>query len=705
MSKVTKKSPAKSAGAQPAAAQASKAQASKAQAPKAPAAKALSAAAAAQQRPSASHKNKQLDSLLVEKRLFKPSAAFVRQANANDPKIWAKAAKDPDKYWASWARQLSWFKPFTSVRSGKIGSARWFEGGKINACYNALDRHLEGPRRWKTALLWVGEDQKHRAITYYEMREEAARVGNMLKKLGVKKGDRVAIYMGMVPELPIAVLACARIGAIHSVIFGGFSASSIRDRVNDMQAKVLVCADGARRKGAVVDLKKAVDDALADESCPSLKHVLVLEHAGNPIHWERDRDVSWRALAKETGTDCPCEPMDSEDTLFLLYTSGSTGKPKGIQHSTAGYLTGTMATSKWVFDLKEDDLYWCTADLGWITGHSYLAYGPFLNGDTCFVYESTPDYPERDVFWRLIERWGVTVFYTAPTSIRAYMQWGDELIDRYALKSLRLLGSVGEPINPEAWMWYQEHVGKNRCPIVDTWWQTETGSIMITPLPGLVPTKPGSATKAFPGTFPEVVDDNGKTIKEGAGYLVYRQPWPSMMRGIWGDPKRFQETYFSRFEGAYFAGDAARLDKDGYLWLMGRVDDVVNVSGHRIGTMEVESALVDHPAVAEAAVIGRHDELKGQALAAFVILKGGHVPTDAMRKELREHVGKIIGPIAKPDDVILTPGLPKTRSGKIMRRLLRDVAEDRALGDVTTLNDPTVVDHIKTEYARLKAGR
>jgi len=523
--------------------------------------------------------------------------------------------------------------------------------------------------------------------------------------MGVKKGDRVAIYMGMIPELPIAALACARIGAIHSVIFGGFSAASIRDRVNDMGAKVLICADGARRRGAVVDLKKAVDDALADESCPSLERVLVYEHAGNAIHWEPGRDLSWRRLAAETAAHCPCEPMDSEDTLFLLYTSGSTGKPKGIQHSTAGYLTGALATTQWVFDLKDNDLYWCTADLGWVTGHTYLAYGPLLNGASCFVYESTPDFPDREVFWRLVERWGVTVFYTAPTAIRAYMQWGSELPDAHAMPSLRLLGSVGEPINPEAWMWYQKHIGKGRCPIVDTWWQTETGSIMITPLPGLVPTKPGSATRAFPGTFPEVVDDAGATLKQGAGYLVYRRPWPSMMRGIWGDEARFKETYLSRFKGAYFAGDAARLDKDGYFWLMGRVDDVVNVAGHRIGTMEVESALVDHPAVAEAAVIGRQDELKGQALAAFVILKGGRGASDAMRAELRDHVAKLIGPIAKPDDVILIPGLPKTRSGKIMRRLLRDVAEDRALGDVTTLNDPGVVDHIKAEYARIRALR
>jgi acetyl-CoA synthetase len=657
----------------------------------------------AAKRPAAA-KSRNLDSLLIEKRRFDPPAAFAKQANIRDPRIWAKAAEDTDRYWASWAEQLDWFKPFKTVSKGKMGATRWFLGGKLNACYNALDRHLGGPRRWKTALLWVGEDQKHKALTYYELREETARVGNMLKKLGVKKGDRVAIYMGMIPELPVAVLACARIGAVHSVIFGGFSASSIRDRVNDMGAKALICADGARRKGSVVDLKKAVDLALADGACPSLERVLVFEHAGNEIQWEPGRDHSWRQLAFETGTDCPCEPMDSEDTLFLLYTSGSTGKPKGIRHSTAGYLTGALATSRWVFDLKDSDLYWCTADLGWVTGHSYLAYGPFLNGATCFVYESTPDFPEKDVFWRLIEKWGVTVFYTAPTTIRACMQWGDELVDRHALKSLRLLGSVGEPINPEAWMWYQEHVGKKRCPIVDTWWQTETGSIMITPLPGLVPTKPGSATRAFPGTFPEVVDDNGKTLKKGAGYLVYRRPWPSMLRGIWGNDALFKDTYFSRFKGAYFAGDAARLDKDGYFWLMGRVDDVVNVSGHRIGTMEVESALVDHPAVAEAAVIGRDDALKGQALAAFVILRAGQEPSDALRKSLREHVGKVIGPIAKPDDVVLTPGLPKTRSGKIMRRLLRDVAEGRALGDVTTLNDPGVVEHIKAEYERLRAG-
>jgi acetyl-CoA synthetase len=646
--------------------------------------------------------SKQLSSLLVEKRLFKPSKDFVKQANLHDAGIWKKAAKDPLKYWKSWGDQLSWFKPYKKVREGKMGNATWFTGGKLNASYNALDRHVEGGRRWKTAILWVGEDQKHRAITYFELREEVARCANMLKKLGVKKGDRVAIYMGMIPELPIATLACARIGAIHSVIFGGFSASSIRDRCNDMLAKVIITADGARRKGGVVDLKKNVDDALADKACPSVEKVLVFEHAYNPINMHAGLDVKWRELAQEVSSDCPCEPMDSEDTLFLLYTSGSTGKPKGIQHTTAGYLVGTMSTTKWTFDIKENDLFWCTADLGWITGHSYLAYGPLLNGATCFVYESTPDNPTKEIFWQLIEKWGVTILYTAPTAIRAFMQWGDELIDKYKMPSLRLLGSVGEPINPEAWMWYHEHVGKKRCPIVDTWWQTETGAHMITPMPGLTATKPGSACMPFPGTFPEVVDDNGKRIKEGAGYLIYRQPWPSMMRGIWGDKQRFHDTYFTRFEGAYFAGDAARLDKDGYLWLMGRVDDVVNVSGHRIGTMEVESALVDHPSVAEAAVIGRDDKLKGQALAAFVILKSGQSASDELRKSLREHVGKVIGPIAKPDDVILTPGLPKTRSGKIMRRLLRDVAEGRALGDVTTLADPSVVEHIKGEYARLK---
>jgi acetyl-CoA synthetase len=644
---------------------------------------------------------KNLSNLLVEKRKFKPNKAFAKQANIKDPKVWKKAAKNPDKYWAGWADQLDWFKPYKKIRKGKMGDASWFLGGKLNACHNALDRHVEGDRRHKTAILWQGEDMAHRALSYYEMRQETARLGNMLKKLGVKKGDRVAIYMGMVPELPIAALACARIGAIHSVIFGGFSPTSIRDRCNDMQATALICADGSRRKGGHVDLKKNVDEALENGACPSVAHVIVLEHVKNPVTYVAGRDHKWQDLAAQVSSDCPCEPMDSEDTLFLLYTSGSTGKPKGIQHTTAGYLTGTLATSKWIFDLKENDLFWCTADLGWITGHSYLAYGPLLNGATCFVYESTPDYPDKEIMWKLVEKWGVTIFYTAPTAIRAYMQWGDALIDKYKMPSLRLLGSVGEPINPEAWIWYQKHVGKGRCPIVDTWWQTETGAIMITPLPGLVATKPGSATLPFPGTAPEVVDDNGKAVKKGGGYLVYRQPWPSMMRGIWGDQARFKETYFSRFPGAYFAGDAARIDGDGYFWLMGRVDDVVNVSGHRIGTMEVESALVDHPSVAEAAVIGRDDKLKGQALAAFVILKGGVEASEALRKELREHVGKVIGPIARPDDLILTPGLPKTRSGKIMRRLLRDVAEGRTLGDVTTLADPGVVEHIRGEYQKL----
>ncbi|MES2201457.1 MAG: acetate--CoA ligase [candidate division FCPU426 bacterium] len=644
---------------------------------------------------------KNLSNLLVEKRKFKPSSAFVKQANINDPKVWAKAAKDPDKFWAGWADQLQWIKPYKKVSSGKMPRTQWFTGGKLNASANCLDRHLDGARRYKAAIIWQGENGDSRILTYWQMTQEVARFANLLKKSGVKKGDRVAVYMGMIPELPIAALACARIGAVHSVIFGGFSPASIRDRVNDMQAKLLVCADGSRRKGGHVDLKKNVDEALENGACPSLKTVIVFEHVGNPIQIVAGRDIRWKEAVKEVPAECEPEAMDSEDTLFLLYTSGSTGKPKGIQHSTAGYLTGTMATHKWVFDVKESDLFWCTADVGWITGHSYLTYGPLLNGASCFIYEGTPDYPTKDIFWQLIEKWGVTIFYTAPTAIRAFMQWGDELIDGHALGTLRLLGSVGEPINPEAWIWYHEHVGKKRCPIVDTWWQTETGSIMITPLPALVPTTPGSATRAFPGTFPEVVDDNGKAVKKGGGYLVYKKPWPSMLRTIWGDDPRFLDTYFSRFPGAYFAGDAARLDGDGNFWLMGRVDDVVNVSGHRIGTMEVESALVDHPAVAEAAVIGRDDALKGQALAAFVILKSGHQHTDQLKKELREHVGKVIGPIAKPDDVVLTPGLPKTRSGKIMRRLLRDIAEGRTLGDVTTLADPGVVEHLKGEYAKI----
>jgi acetyl-CoA synthetase len=642
----------------------------------------------------------QIDSLLVENRKFKPSAAFVKQANQADPKIWDKAAKDPEKYWANWARQLHWFKPFKKVCDWKPPHAKWFLGGKINASYNCLDRHLDGPRRYKAALIWEGEDGRSRTLTYQELHREVCKFANVLKSQGVKKGDRVTLYMGMVPELVAAALACARIGAPHSVVFGGFSPESIRERVNDCGSKVVVTADGGWRRGTVVPLKRNVDQALENGACPTIEKVIVLEHIGPEAGavMKDGRDLSWKELMAKASPDCPAEPMDSEDILFLLYTSGSTGKPKGIQHTTGGYLTGVLATTQWVFDIKDSDLFWCTADIGWVTGHSYVTYGPLLNGASVMIYEGTPDYPDKERFWNLVEKYGVTILYTAPTAIRTFMKWGHELVDKHPMPSLRLLGSVGEPINPEAWVWYHEHVGKKRCPVVDTWWQTETGNIMITPLPGLVATKPGSATRPFPGTFPEVVDSDGKPIKVGGGFLVYKKPWPGMLRTLWNADERYQQVYFGRFKNAYFAGDAARIDKDGYLWLMGRVDDVVNVSGHRIGTMEVESALVDHPSVAEAAVIGKNHDVKGQALSAFVILKGGANKHDGLLSELREHVGKKIGALAKPDDIYFTAELPKTRSGKIMRRLLRDIAEGRVLGDTTTLADPTVVASLKSQY-------
>jgi acetyl-CoA synthetase len=642
----------------------------------------------------------QIDSLLIETRKFKPPAAFVKQANIQDPKIWDKAARNPEKYWADWAKQLHWFKPFKKVCEWKPPHAKWFLGGKINASYNCLDRHLDGPRRYKAAIIWEGEDGRSRTLTYQELHREVCKFANVLKGLGVGKGDRVTLYMGMVPELVVAALACARIGAPHSVVFGGFSPESIRERVNDCGSKVLVTADGGWRRGTAVRLKHNCDEALAGNACPSIEKVVVFEHVGaeSGTQMQAGRDLSWRELMAKASAECPAEPMDSEDILFLLYTSGSTGKPKGIQHATGGYLTGVLATTRWIFDIKDSDLFWCTADIGWVTGHSYVTYGPLLNGATVMIYEGTPDYPDKERFWNLVEKYGVTIFYTAPTAIRTFMKWGHELVDKHPMPSLRLLGSVGEPINPEAWVWYQEHVGKKRCPVADTWWQTETGNIMISPLPGLVPTKPGSATKPFPGTFPEVVDSEGKPVKVGGGFLVYKRPWPGMLRTLWNADERFQQVYFGRFKDAYFAGDAARIDKDGYFWLMGRVDDVVNVSGHRIGTMEVESALVDHPSVAEAAVIGKNHEVKGQALSAFVILKAGKAVHEQLNAELKEHVAKKIGALARPDDIFFTAELPKTRSGKIMRRLLRDIAEGRVLGDTTTLADPTVVASLKNQY-------
>jgi acetyl-CoA synthetase len=572
-------------------------------------------------------------------------------------------------------------------------------GGKINASVNCLDRHVAGPRKNKAALIWEGEPGDQRTLTYRELLREVSKFANVLRSLGVDKGDRVTLYLPMIPELPIAMLACARIGAIHSVVFGGFSAESLKDRINDQEAKVLVTADGGWRRGNVVQLKRIADEAL--ESTPSIESVVVVKRTGLGVAIDEKRDHWWHDLMARASAHCAPEKMDSEDPLYILYTSGTTGKPKGILHTTGGYLVGTYATSKWVFDLKDEDVYWCTADIGWVTGHSYVVYGPLANGATCLIYEGAPDTPARDRFWDLIERHGVTILYTAPTAIRAFMKWGVEWPEKHDLSSLRLLGTVGEPINPEAWIWYQENIGKGRCPVVDTWWQTETGMILITPLPGLTKTRPGSATFPFPGVRASVLDPSGTEVPVGGGYLAITRPWPAMLRTIWRDDERYVQTYWSRWgPEVYFPGDGAKRDDEGYFWLLGRVDDVMNVAGHRIGTMEVESALVDHASVAESAVVGISDDLKGTAIAAFVILKekkAGEADAD-FEIELRAHVAKKIGAIARPDKLFFVADLPKTRSGKIMRRLLRDIAEGRVLGDTTTLADSSVVETLKSQY-------
>jgi acetyl-CoA synthetase len=643
----------------------------------------------------------QIATLLTETRRFPPKADFARQANAQ-PSLYAEAQADRLKFWEEQAKALDWMTPWTKVLEWKLPHAKWFVGGKLNIAANCLDRHLQTPRRNKAAIIWEGEPGDRRTLTYWELHREVCRAANVLKKLGVKKGDRVAIYLPMVPEAAIAMLACARIGAVHSVVFGGFSSESLRDRINDAQAICLITADGGYRRGSVLPLKRFADEAITQ--CPSIKNVLVVQRrVGAPgdesfANMQEGRDHWWHRLLDEASADCPPEPVDAEDMLFILYTSGTTGKPKGIVHTTGGYLTQVTTTTKYVFDLKEDDLFWCTADVGWVTGHSYVVYGPLANGASVLMYEGAPDWPERDRFWKLIARYGVTIFYTAPTAIRAFMKWGEQFPAKHDLSTLRLLGTVGEPINPEAWMWYQKHIGHDRCPIVDTWWQTETGAIMITPLPGVVTTKPGSATIPFPGISAQLVDQKGIPIPKGGGLLVLTEPWPSMLRTIYGDDARYRETYWSKFGDRYFAGDGAKLDDDGYWWILGRVDDVLNVAGHRIGTMEVESALVDHPAVAEAAVVGKEHELKGQAMAAFVTLKEGHKPTAQLKDDLKEHVTKKIGAIARPDDILFSADLPKTRSGKIMRRLLKDIAEGRALGDTTTLADPNVVARLKDQY-------
>ena len=639
-----------------------------------------------------------IDALLQEERTFPPPGDFASNANMADPGIYEKALHDPEAFWAGLAEGLDWFQKWDKVLEWDPPFAKWFVGGKLNVSYNCIDRHLANGRRNKAAIIWEGEPGDWKVYTYWDLYREVCRFANGLKSLGVTKGDRVTIYLPMTPELPIAMLACARIGAPHSVVFGGFSAESLRDRINDSESKVLITADGGYRRGGIVPLKQNADDSL--DGSPSIERVVVLRRTGSADDKMVDgRDIWWHDLVEGQPQTCDPEPMDSEDMLYLLYTSGTTGKPKGIVHTTGGYLLGTYATTKWVFDLKEDDTYWCTADIGWVTGHSYIVYGPLANGATSVMYEGSPDYPDRDRFWAIVAKYGVSILYTAPTAIRTFMRWGVSYPQRHDLSTLRLLGSVGEPINPEAWVWYWQNIGLGNCPVVDTWWQTETGSIMIAPLPGLTTLKPGSATQPFPGIEAEILDEAGNTVGPGGGgYLTIKRPWPAMLRNIYGDPQRFKDTYWSRFPGIYFTADGAKLDEEGYFWLLGRVDDVINVSGHRIGTMEVESALVDNLKVAEAACIGKDHEVKGQAIVAFVTLKDEVAMSDDVITELKAHVAGKIGAMARPDDIYFAAELPKTRSGKIMRRLLRDVAEGRALGDTTTLADPAVVDSLKSQY-------
>ena len=644
--------------------------------------------------PKTGSRSEPIEALLKEGRKFPPPKAFTKQATVKSLAIYQEAKRNPVAFWEKQAKTLRWMKPWKKAVEWKLPYAKWFVGGKLNVSDNCLDRHVETARRNKAALIWEGEPGDTRVLTYWDLYREVNRFAAALRRHGVKKGDAVTIYMPMIPELPIAMLACARIGAPHSVVFGGFSPESLRDRINDCKSRVVITADGSFRRGGTVPLKTNTDDAIRE--CPFVNTVIVYKRTGQDVAWQHDRDYWWHDFVKDADGYVKPEPMDSEDMLYLLYTSGSTGKPKGIVHTTGGYLTGVSATHRLIFDLKDEDVFWCTADIGWVTGHSYIVYGPLANGATGVMYEGTPDYPDKDRFWRIVERYGVTILYTAPTAIRTFVRWGDEYPKRCNMSSLRLLGTVGEPINPEAWVWYWKVIGGGRCPIVDTWWQTETGHILISPLPGVTVCKPGSATMPFPGIEADVVNDQGESVD--AGYLVIKRPWPGMLRGIYGDPERFVKQYWSQIPGMYFTGDGAKRDKDGYLWLLGRIDDVMNVSGHRVSTMEVESALVDHPAVAEAAVIGRTHEIKGQAIAAFVTIKAGITATEDLKNEIKAHVAKKIGALARPDDVIYAAELPKTRSGKIMRRLLRDVAEGRALGDTTTLADASVVSELKKKY-------
>ena len=642
-----------------------------------------------------------ITSVLKERRVFKPKPIFSKLAYVKSlrqyERMAKKAEKDPKAFWAKMAKELDWFKSWKKVLEWNPPFAKWFVGGRINVSFNCIDRHLKGWRKNKAAIIWEGEPGDHRMLTFQDLHREVCRFSNVLKKLGVLKGDRVALYMPMIPELPIAMLACARIGATHSVVFGGFSSEALKDRINDAKAKIVVTADGGYRKGAVVLLKENVDMALKD--APSVEKVVVFRRTGSPVQMDPKRDLWWHEVIRDASSVCSPEALDAEHPLFILYTSGTTGKPKGVVHTTGGYLLGAYLTSKWVFDLKDEDTYWCTADIGWVTGHSYIVYGILANGATSVMYEGAPTYPNPGRFWEIVEKYKVNILYTAPTAIRALIKYGDDWPNRHDLSSLRLLGTVGEPINPEAWMWYHRVIGKGKCPIVDTWWQTETGSILITPLPGATPTKPGSATKPFPGISVDVVDKEGKPVGVNhGGYLIIKRPWPSMLRTVYGDPDRYKKTYWDPIPGVYFTGDGARKDKDGYFWIMGRVDDVINVSGHRLGTMEIESALVSHPYVAESAVVGRPDEIKGTGIVAFVSLNVEHKPSEDLKKELREHVGKEIGALARPDEIRFTENLPKTRSGKIMRRLLRDIAAGKeTVGDTTTLEDYSVLAKLREE--------
>ena len=652
-----------------------------------------------------------IEDYYVEDRTFPPSDAFQNNALIADRSLYEEAQEDRLGFWARQARELvTWFEDFETVLEWDLPFAKWFVEGKLNISYNCLDRHVEAGRGDKVAFHWEGEPGDIRTITYNGLLEEVSKFANVLKSLGVTKGDRVCIYMPMIPELPVAMLACARIGAPHSIVFGGFSSDSLSDRIDDADAKLLITADGGYRRGEPFPLKETADASVAATS--TIENVVVVQRTGQDVEWNQTTDHWYHELMESASPDCPPEHLNSEDLLYLLYTSGTTAKPKGIMHTTGGYLTQVAFTHKYIFDLQADsDVYWCAADIGWVTGHSYIVYGPLANGATSVMYEGTPDTPRpefrtgdradwpKDRLWDIVQRYGVTQLYTAPTAIRTFMKWGAQEVEQHDLSSLRVLGTVGEPINPEAWMWYHKNIGGERCPIVDTWWQTETGGHMITPMPGVTTTKPGSATHAIPGVVVEVVDDAGNKVERGGGYLTITEPWPSMLRGIWGDPERYKETYWSEYPDRYFAGDGAKIDDDGYLWLLGRVDDVMNVSGHRISTTEVESALVDHSSVAEAAVVGATDDTTGQAIVGYCILRGGNEPSDDLREEIRQHVANKLGAIARPKAVVLVPDLPKTRSGKIMRRLLRDVAEGRKLGDTTTLADESVVDEIRDRAA------